>query len=319
MAVDIERLGKDYRKTQSRWGIRVGIGIGVVALVWVIIYFFPVSKNNALHEFKKKTPLNIAHGGGLGLAPANTIAAFEKAYEYGADVLEFDIHMTVDGHLVSIHDVTVDRTTDGKGNINDMTLEEVQALDAGYMIEDLDGRFSYRGKGVTIPTVDEIFSTFEETDVLYNVEIKDTNNPELYEKMAEKLWDLIQTYDLEDQIITVSFDQNIIDTMLDVSGGEALVGGGRGEITKFVILHKLFLNGLYQRKVDALQIPTSDSGIDLKDKKIIRGAQRRGMQTHYWTINDKETMRELIDLGTDGIMTDRPDLLNEVLEEAHTN
>ena len=119
---------------------------------------------------------------------------------------------------------------------------------------------------------------------------------------------------LEEQVLFAAFDQEIIDIVLDVTNGEALVSGGRGEVTKFVILHKLFLNGLYRPQVNALQIPTEDSRINLKDKKLIRGARKKGMEVHYWTINDVETMQELIDLGADGIITDRPDLLIELLK-----
>lgn len=307
---------KIRQRRRFKWLFITGIILGVIVLAWTVIYFLPVSKNGALHQFDRKKPLIIAHAGGADLAPANTLVAFENASEIGADVLEFDIHMTRDGHLVSIHDVSVDRTTDGTGDVNDMTLEEIQALDAGYRFEDLDGEYSYRDEGVQIPTVDEVFEAFSDTGMLFNVEIKDTNDPNLFNEMAEKLWSLIKEYDLEEKVITVSFDQEIVNIMLDVSSGHALVAGGRGEITKFVVLHKLFLNGLYAQHVNALQIPTSDSGINLKDRKIIRGAQKRGMQTHYWTIDDKKTMQELIDLGADGIMTDRPDLLVELLDDS---
>src|SRR5699024_4100364 len=138
--------------------------------------------------------------------------------------------MTKDGRLVAIHDATVDRTTDGSGEVNDMMLAEVQALDAGYNFEDLDGDVSFRGKGVTIPTVEEIFSVFKDTDMLFNVEIKDTNDPGLYRDMVEVLWGLIMDDGLRDRVITVSFEQDIVDMMRDVSEGEALVAGGRGEI-----------------------------------------------------------------------------------------
>jgi glycerophosphoryl diester phosphodiesterase len=274
-----------------------------------------VHENTKLHKFYSERPLVIAHGGGNHLAPSNTLAAFTHAYELGVDVLEFDVHITADGQLVSIHDPTIDRTTDGNGRVNDMTLKEIQEFDAAYSFLDLDGEYSYRGTGVIVPAVEDIFTTIDDPDMLYAIEIKDTNDPDLYEEISLKLWELIKQYGLEENVIIASFDQDIIDIVLDISGGEALVSGGRSEITRFVIFHKLFLNGLYQQNVHALQIPTEDSNINLMDRKIIDGANRRGMDVHYWTINDLYTMEELIELGANGIMTDRPDLLLELLED----
>lgn len=286
--------------------------IAIILLIWIIIYFFPVQKYTIPAYFDHEKPLVIAHQGGEHLAPSSTLEAFRNAQELGVDVVEFDIHMTKDEYLVAIHDPTVDRTTNGTGVVNEMTLEEIQSLDAGMYFKDLDGDYSYRSQGVYIPTVEEVFE--EIPHMYWNIEIKDTNDPSLYRTIAEKLWDVIQQYKLEEQVLFAAFDQEIIDIVLDVTNGEALVSGGRGEVTKFVILHKLFLNGLYRPQVNALQIPTEDSRINLKDKKLIRGAMKKGMEVHYWTINDVETMQELIDLGADGIITDRPDLLIELLK-----
>jgi glycerophosphoryl diester phosphodiesterase len=303
-----------YQKKKKTWNI-IGCGLGILTVIWLLIYFFPVQENTDLHKFDSEKPLVIAHGGGNHLAPSNTLAAFINAYELGVDVLEFDIHMTADGHLVSIHDPTIDRTTDGTGRVNDMTLKEIQEFDAAYSFLDLDEAYSYRDTGIIVPTAEDVFEAINDPDMLYTIEIKDTNDPELYEEISEKLWELIKSYELEENVIIASFDQAIIDIVLDVSDEEALVSGGRGEITKFVIFHKLFLNGLYEQNVHALQIPTEDSNINLMDRKLIYGANRRGMDVHYWTINDPATMEELIELGADGIMTDRPDLLMELLED----
>lgn len=286
--------------------------LGIILLIWFIIFIFPVSERTDHVFFNKDKPLIIAHQGGEHLAPSGTLEAFENAVQLGVDVLEFDIHMTKDGHLVSIHDPTVDRTTNGTGTINEMTLEEIQALDAGDYFMDLEGEYSFRDQGVYIPTVEEIFESIP--DIHYNIEIKDTNDPDLYHEIVDKLWKLLKRYDLEEQTLIASFDHDIIDIVSNVTDGEAIVSGGRQEITRFVIFHKIFLNGLYSNKVDAVQIPTKESGINLKDHNMIRGANKRGMGVHYWTINNQETMKELIDLGADGIITDRPDLMIELLK-----
>jgi glycerophosphoryl diester phosphodiesterase len=115
-------------------------------------------------------PLNIAHRGGMGLAPENTINAFEKAVSHGSEIFELDVHATRDGEIVVIHDDTVDRTTNGSGRVNDLTLAEAQQLDAAYHYTADKGRsFPLRGKGLRIPTLKEIFQAFP--DCRINIEI----------------------------------------------------------------------------------------------------------------------------------------------------
>ncbi|MBU9721029.1 MULTISPECIES: glycerophosphodiester phosphodiesterase [Bacillaceae] len=294
---------------------KLGLMIGIILILWLVIYFFPVSERPMKPFFENEGPMVIAHQGGEHLAPSNTLEAFHQAVEMGVDALEFDIHMTKDGHLVAIHDNTVDRTTNGTGRVNDLTLDEIQELDAGYYFQDLSGDYSFRGKGVKVPTVEELFESIP--DMRWVIEIKATNDPELYEPIGEKLWELIQQYRLEDNVLIASFDQDITEMVTNISSGRVAMGGGRREITKFVVFHKLFLNSLYRPQAEAIQIPTEEGRFNLKDAKLIRGADRRGMDVHYWTINDKDEMRELIDLGADGIITDRPDLMIELLEEEY--
>src|SRR5699024_3639300 len=176
-------------------------------IVWMAIYLLPPFTKLETPFDELDRPLVIAHQGGEHLAPSNTLASFKNGYELGADVLQFDIHMTKDGHLVAIHDDTVDRTTDGSGRVNDMTLEEIKELDAGHYFEDLDGKYSFRGKGLEIPTIEEIFK--EIPGMKWNIEIKDSNDPDLYKKIVEKYWKTLTDYDLVGDVLTASFDQDI--------------------------------------------------------------------------------------------------------------
>ncbi|WP_251555452.1 glycerophosphodiester phosphodiesterase [Neobacillus muris] len=287
--------------------------IPLLILFLLGINFVPVKKINEKSFFQNDRPLVIAHQGGELLAPSNTMAAFQNAADMGVDVLETDLHITKDGYLVAIHDPTVDRTTNGHGKVADLTLEEIQKLDAGYHFKDLDGSYSFRGKGVYIPTAEEMFQTFG--DMRIEMEIKDDNPPERYEEMAAKLWSLIEKYHMEDKILIASFDQEILKTFEKYAKGRVATTAGKQEVKNFVIFHKFFLRDLYQPQVDAFQIPTEDSGFDLTDQKLIDGAHRRGMQIHYWTIDDPKTMKKLLDAGADGILTNRPDLLLELLKK----
>lgn len=134
------------------------------------IFFFPVSKAAHLHYFDIKRPLVIAHQGREGLAPSSTLPAFINSWKMGVIVLEFDIHMTKNGHLFATHEATVDRTTNGTGKVNKMILKEIKELDAGYYFQDEKGEHPFRGKGITIPSVEEVFSTIKDVDRLYIIE-----------------------------------------------------------------------------------------------------------------------------------------------------
>jgi glycerophosphoryl diester phosphodiesterase len=301
-------------KTRRKKTVLLTLKMMVAAIVIFLLVtnLFPVKPIKQKSFFNHNRPLVIAHQGGELLAPSNTMASFENAANMGVDVLETDIHITKDGHLVTIHDPSVDRTTNGKGNVADLTLAELQSLDAGYHFKDLEGNYSFRGRGVYIPTVEEMFQTFN--DLKIEIEIKDDNPPERIEEIASKLWDLIEKYQMEDKIIIGSFDQKIIQTFEKYAKGRVAISAGRQEVKSFVVFHKFFLRNLYVPTVDAFQIPVEDSGFDLTDQRLIDGAHRLGLEIHYWTIDDPKTMEKLIDAGADGILTNRPDLLLNLLE-----
>jgi len=293
----------------------LGVLLTMVATAWLVIFLWPVKARpeRAFYRVDDPEVLVIAHRGGRGLAPEGTIAAFDCAISLGADVFEFDTHLTKDGHLVVSHDDTVDRTTNGTGKVNEMTLEEIQHLDAGYSFTDEKDNYPFRNQGVYIPTVEEVFQKYP--DMRHLIELKDTNAPEMYEEMIQELWRLIQKYQMEDNVMVGSFKHEINERFEEVSEGNIPIGAGEEEVRDFATKHVARLNGLAASNVDSLQLPTEGDGFDLTTKNIIRSAKARNISVYYWTINDKETMRELVDKKVDGIMTDYPDLLIEVLEE----
>ncbi|SHF11414.1 glycerophosphoryl diester phosphodiesterase [Atopostipes suicloacalis DSM 15692] len=293
----------------------LGLLIAMVAAAWLVIFMWPVKARPERAFYRADDPevLVIAHRGGRGLAPEGTLTAFDHAVSLGADVLEFDTHLTKDGHLVVIHDNTVDRTTNGTGKINEMTLEEVQDLDAGYQFTNEKDEYVFRDQGIYIPTVEEVFQKYP--NMRFLIELKDTNAPEMYEEMIQELWHLIQNYQMEDNVMVGSFAHEINERFEEVSKGNIPIGAGEEEVRDFATKHVARLNGLAASNVDSLQLPTEGDGFDLTSKNIIQSAKARNISVYYWTINDKETMNELIDKKVNGIMTDYPDLLIEVLEE----
>jgi glycerophosphoryl diester phosphodiesterase len=264
-----------------------------------------------------KKPFIFAHQGGELLAPSNTMAAFAVADAIGGvDFLDIDVHMTRDGHLVGIHDRTVDRTTNGHGRVDSYTLAELQKLDAGYWFQDLRGEYSYRGKGVRIPALEEVFSAYAAKYYLH-FEVKDAYPKDGPSQIEEKLWKLISNYSMEKKVIVASFQQGIVERFNHLAQGQVVIGAGRSEVIGFVLAHTSRLPLLHRRYSHVLEIPLTSGGISLKKRGLIEKAHRLGMEIYYWTIDDLPTMKELIELGADGLFTNRPDLLKEVMREMH--
>ncbi len=251
-------------------------------------------------------PLVIAHQGGNLIAPDETLFAYEQAVDLGVDILEGDLHITSDGVLVLIHDESVDRTTNGRGLVEEKTLAELKELDAGYNWTPNDGEsYPYRGQGITIPTLEEVFQAFPGYPV--NLEIKKTET-----SLEQPLCELLRKYEMQDKALIASFHDERMAEFREVCP-EVATSGSRGEVTKFVILNYAFLGGIYSPAANALQVPERDSGILIVRPAFISGANRRNMQVHVWTPNTAEELQHFIDLGVDGIITDRPDLLMELI------
>jgi glycerophosphoryl diester phosphodiesterase len=253
-------------------------------------------------------PVNLAHRGASALAPENTIEAFRVAVEAGAGGLELDVHMTRDGHIVVIHDATVDRTTNGSGAISEMTLDELRRLDAGHTFSPDGGSTRhYRGRGVRVPTLGEVLEEFPVVAV--NIEIK-AGTPGIEETV---LGVLRQTNALG-RALVVSTAHNIVKRFRKVSGGHVSTGASRWEIGVFYISSRVRLERLVRPAYDALQVPLRHRGIPVVTPRFIRAAHARGVRVDAWTINQADEMRRLLDLGVDVIMTDRPGTLAEVLQ-----
>lgn len=310
------------KPTKRKRRVLQSIGLTILALLVLmeiinaIMYFAFIPRQTPIFAELKK-PFIVGHQGAEDLAPTNTMAAFDLADSLGVDFLDTDINMTKDGYLVTIHDNTVDRTTNGHGRVDSFTLAELQKLDAGYSFKDLQGNYSYRGKGIIIPTLEEVLSKYAATHY-FNIEIKEAYPKNGPSQIEDKLWDLLKKYHLEKKTIVNSFHQELLDHFHQLSGGQVPLGAGTAEVAKFVFLHKAALFGFYHPDSQVLEIPYESSesyGISLIDRGLIEEAHRLGMQVYYWTVNDKPTMKMLLELGADGLITSRPDLMKEVLHE----
>jgi glycerophosphoryl diester phosphodiesterase len=252
-------------------------------------------------------PVNVAHRGASTLAPENTIEAFRLAVEAGAGGLELDVHMTRDGHIVVIHDATVDRTTNGSGAVSEMTLDELRRFDAGHNFSPDGGSTRpYRGRGVWVPMLGEVLEKFP--GVAVNIEIK-AGTPGI----EETVLGILRDANALGRALVVSTPHAIVKRFRKISSGHISTGASRWEIGVFYILSRLRLERLVRPAYDALQVPLLHRGILVVTPRFIRAAQARGVRVDVWTINQAEEMRRLLDLGVDVIMTDRPGTLAEVL------
>lgn len=283
----------------------------VLALAAALILLRVFSKPAPEHAYyapAQTRPLVIAHQGGDGVWPGETMFAFQNAVELGVDVLEMDIHITKDGVLILMHDETVDRTTDGTGEIESMTLAELKELDAGYDWSLDDGvTFPYRGKGLQVAALEEVFAAFP--DMRMTIEIKKTNA-----SMAKPFCDLIREYNMQDKVLVASFhDERLKEFRAECP--EVATSSAKNETTVFVLMTKGFIGGFYSPKFYSLQVPEESGGITVMTESFVRAAHARNLAVEPWTINDAETMRKFIEWGVDGIITDRPDIMMEVLKE----
>jgi len=254
-------------------------------------------------------PVNLAHRGASALAPENTLEAFRMAVEAGAGGLELDVHLTSDGQVVVIHDETVDRTTGGTGAVSDMTLEELRTLDAGHNFspECVSGH-PYRGLGLRISTLDEVLRAFPV--VVVNIDMK-ADRP----GVEAAVLGVLREADAGGRALVVSSRRAAVGRFRRISGGSVSTGASRWETGVFYVLSKLRLERLLRPAYDALQVPIRHRGVQLVSRRFLEAAHASGVRVDVWTINEADEMHRLLELGVDVIMTDRPGLLAEVLEQ----
>jgi glycerophosphoryl diester phosphodiesterase len=237
---------------------------------------------------------NVAHRGASGNYPENTLIAFQKALEIGVDEIELDLYLTKDGHLIIMHDSTVDRTTDGTGAISDLTLAEIKALDAG-------GVFGEQFRGERVPTWEEALELVQ-GKVGLNVHLKEGGNPDGdYERKVAKA--LIDFHMVEDSILTCS----------DASVGIFADIDSRIECR---IFRANRTPEEYIRKSVEMGLRTMQPGRDITTRDFIQKAHAAGRIVHVFYADTPEDMCAYIEIGVDGILTNYPERLKAILTKA---
>jgi glycerophosphoryl diester phosphodiesterase len=248
--------------------------------------------------------LVIAHAGGEGLGPANTLDAMRLSFKAGADVNDADVHITKDGVLVAMHDDTVDATTNGRGLIGDMTLAEIKALDAGYQFAGETGDFPFRGKGVTVPTIEEILTEFPTR--LTSLEFKDDTG-DAPTTMCALLRKLRQTKN-----VYMSSDTDPAIDAFKVLCPEVTTTVTDAMVPDLLAAQK-DPNSSYCASVPIGQPPYS---ADRKPtKESMKWSHDHGLASFTWTIDDPDTLRHLAEIGMDAVYTRRPDIARKIVDE----
>lgn len=291
--------------------------LGVLLILGAIYFYLAMQTGEKaaarrVFEREKSSFLVFAHRGGGGLYPENTLGAFEHSAEMGVDVLELDVHSTADGTLVVMHDAKVDRTTNGRGRVNEMTFDALRKLDAGYVFSTDGGRsFPFRGKGVVVPTLAEIFDAFPA--MTFNIEPKQQTP-----SIIKPLCSLLRERKMIDRVIVGSFRQAVLDEFRQECP-EAATSASPSEVTEFLALEKTGISESYSPPMQALQIPENLGGLPVVTKDFVESAHKRNLKVHVWTINETADMQRLIEIGVDGIMTDYPDRLLALLNRRIAN
>ncbi|MGD9030209.1 MAG: glycerophosphodiester phosphodiesterase family protein [Anaerolineae bacterium] len=250
----------------------------------------------ALSFLNSRQTLNIAHRGASLAAPPNTLTAFEKAGELGADGIEFDVRLSGDGVPVVIHDATVDATTDGSGRVNRLTLAQLKELDAG---SSFDPTFA----GERIPTLMEVLEAVGE-QLLLNIELKSA--APLYGQLEPAVVDVIERWDLDERVLISSFNPVALRRIQRIAPHLAT-----GVIYSPATRPSLLLNKLIAPRPHAAVHPYHA----MVDEHTMRRARRRRYHVHVWTVDDVVEMRRLVELGVDGIITNVPEVLHGILPE----
>ena len=299
------------RKFFKRLGLGLLIFSAVVAVI--VLAFIITAKPAPAHPWfaprpGDHKPLVFAHQGGENLWPSNTLLAFQNSAKLGADVLDTDMHMTQDGVLVLMHDETVDRTTNGTGAIRDLTRAEIKQLDAGYDFSTDNGlTFPFRGQGLTVPTLEELFRAFP--DKRFGIEIKQTEPIETGQRFCA----LIRQYHMESSVLVSSFRQVNMDEFRKQCP-EVATSATQDEVTVFFALNSIGLSAAYTPNYNSLQVPETFSIFTVLTPQFVAGAHSRGLAVQPWTINDEADLKRILALDVDGINTDNPDRLLNLIK-----
>lgn len=236
---------------------------------------------------------NFAHRGFSGKYPENTMLAFKKAIEAGADGIELDVQLTKDGEVVIIHDETIDRTTNGTGAVIEFNYDELSQFDASYIFA---GKYGFN----KIPTLREYFELVKDFDIVTNIELKTGINQ--YLGIEDKVWTLIKEFNLEKKVIISSFNHFSVMRMKKIAptlkygflSEDWIIDAGRYTHSHGVQCYHPRFNNL---------IP-----------EVVKELKSFGLEINTWTVNKEEDIKDMIEKEVDVVIGNYPDLTKKILD-----
>lgn len=253
-------------------------------------------------------PHIIAHQGASLELPPNTIEAFQLALDYGADIIELDIWRSMDGVWVVIHDGNLLRIAGVNKDITQMSFKEIQSLDAAYNFSDSSGNYLYRDRGYKIPSLEEVFKNFKNEKI--NIEIKDHRKLGLSD-----LVELVKKYDMEQKTLFISSHYSVLKEFRKISKNNIATGASKSDIKRMIYFGNF---PWYKIPFDAFQMPFYSKKVErygLKNPKWIENMRSRGLEVHYWTIDNYKDIKKAFSIGASGVITNRPKLAYELLTQ----
>ncbi len=245
----------------------------------------------------------LAHRGDSVKFPENTMPAFKSAVDMQVDRIETDVHLTSDGKIVIWHDNTMERMTGDKRQISELSWKEMKEIDAGTLFTINNGKsFPFKGKKITPILLETLLKEFP--DMRFNIDLKDNNLI-----LAEKYGTLLKELKCTTRVVTASFNSRVLKHFRKLFP-DALTSCTSLEVLKLLLLYRtglLIIPFSYKGKI--LQVPEYSGKIKILSKGFIKYLHKRGFKVQVWTINQESEMKRFIQMGVDGIFTDKPELL----------
>lgn len=282
------------------------IYLATIICAFIVISIFVFQKINE-HKYTKAINRsnhikNIAHRGASAYAPEHTIAAYQLGQQMNGDYIEIDLQMTKDGHLVAMHDETVNRTTNGTGLVKEHTLEEIKKLNAGSFFNEKHPSLAKKDfEDAKVPTLEEIIETFG-NGANYYIE---TKSPDEYAGMEEKLLEIIKHYEISDNVIIQSFSE------------ESLQKIHSSDVTLPLVQLLPYKKAVQLTELEIKKYKTYCIGLGMNYKYIdsayVKRIKKHGLEVHPFTVDNEKDMKKLLLWGVDGMFTNDPDRLHSIL------
>ncbi|MCR3906717.1 MAG: hypothetical protein NUK62_06835 [Tenericutes bacterium] len=347
---------EDKKRSKKAIAKKIILGLILIYIIFLFLPRPQnVEGTNPFIKTSDQDVLLIAHGGGNHEFPDNTLEAFYNAYHVDSNVMmETDVSLTKDGVIILSHDTTLDRKTTLTNtliietNYSDLIEQEI---DFGYHNEVVPRSNGFNVSGIFIPYTNYLGDSVTPLDVIYpegilprhetkflattledlikafpnnpiNVEIKQYGDIglEALDKVIELMDELDDDYQTFERIVLASFHTEVFQSMLDYKNSThpfLMISPEQNSVIKFYVLQLLGLSFFYRDPVNVFQLPTKQYGLSLSTKALIKMSHQHNIAVHYWTIDDEDEMRRLIQNGADGIMTNRPTILKQIIDEVN--